>query len=190
MAKKQPEVTEATRRALIDAFCLIAKEKPIEKITIQEITRKAGYNRCTFYQYFKDVYDLLEYVEGVVISHVKDNFQQTITQDDFRQTFFDAFTRIQQEKAPYFNLLLSPANYSHFTEKLARDVMPVFMERFHIAKEHPFADYLVNIYFSTVISAISLWIQHGRTLPLSDLSELLGNVLTNGVMDEIGNCKQ
>ena len=118
MAKKQPEVTEATRRALIDAFCLIAREKPIEKITIQEITRKAGYNRCTFYQYFKDVYDLLEYVEGVVISHVKDNFQQTITQDDFRQTFFDAFTRIQQEKAPYFNLLLSPANHSHFTENL------------------------------------------------------------------------
>lgn len=109
---------------------------------------------------------------------------------DTRQTFFDAFTRIQQEKAPYFNLLLSPANHSHFTEKLARDVMPVFMERFHIAKEHHFADYLVNIYFSTVISAISLWIQHDRTLPLSDLSELLGNVLTKGIMEEIGNCKE
>lgn len=64
--KKQPEVTEATKQTLIDAFCLLNRETPIGKITIQAITRKAGYNRCTFYQYFKDVYDLLDHIAWIL----------------------------------------------------------------------------------------------------------------------------
>lgn len=187
--RKQPEVTEATRKAIVDAFCLIAKDKPVEKITIQEITRRAGYNRCTFYQYFKDVYDLLDYTEDMVLSQVKENFEKNILREDFNRTFFDAFTRIQQEQAIYFNLLLSPAHHSHFTEKLLTRVMPIFMERFHMQKENPAAEYLCSIYFATVVAAISHWIQRGRSLPLEDLSELLGNVLTRGVLPEIEACR-
>ena len=52
--KKQPERTAATRSAFVDAFISISESRPIEKITIQEIADKAGYNRTTFYQYFED----------------------------------------------------------------------------------------------------------------------------------------
>ena len=43
--KKQSEVTENTKKAFIDAFCIINRQKPIEKITINEISRKAGYTK-------------------------------------------------------------------------------------------------------------------------------------------------
>lgn len=56
--RKQPEVTEQTKTNLRTAFWELYKEKPIEKITIKEITDAAGYNRGTFYLYYKDVYDL------------------------------------------------------------------------------------------------------------------------------------
>lgn len=187
--RKKPEVTEATRKTLIDAFCLIAKDKPIEKITVREVTEKAGYNRCTFYQYFTDVYDLLEHIENIVLSQIKENFEKNIVREDFNRTFFDAFTRIQQEQAPYFNLLLSPAHYGRFTEKLYSKVMPTFMERFNLQKENPADEYLVGMYFATVVTAISRWIRDGRLLPLEDLSSLLGNVLTQGVLTEIEACR-
>lgn len=188
--KKQPEVSEATKQALIDAFCLLNRDMPIGKITIQAITRKAGYNRCTFYQYFKDVYDLLDHIESIVISHVKENFQKNITQQDFSRTFFDAFTRIQQERSPYFTMLLRPANRTHFTERLTEEVLPIFMERFNLPKEHPHSEYLASMYLATVITAIGHWVNHNRSLPLEDLSKMLGNVLTQGVMTEIGKCRQ
>lgn len=60
---RQPERTERTRQALIDAFWQLYCEKKIEKITVKEIVGLAGYYRSTFYEYFSDVYDLLRQVE-------------------------------------------------------------------------------------------------------------------------------
>ena len=85
--KKHPEITAATKEAFIDAFCILSKRKSFEKITIQELSRKAGFNRCTFYQYFADIYELLEHIENIVVAHVKENFRNNISQENFMQTF-------------------------------------------------------------------------------------------------------
>jgi len=45
---KHTAMSDATRKSLVDAFCTIYKDKPIEKITIQEITEKAGYTEAHF----------------------------------------------------------------------------------------------------------------------------------------------
>ena len=102
--------SKITRQNLIDAFCILAQKKPVQKITIRELVDKAGYNRGTFYKYFCDVYDVLEQVEGVVIEGVKENFRHKITPENFKQTFLEAFTNIQRERAVYFNVLLNPMN--------------------------------------------------------------------------------
>ena len=44
------------------SFKEIAVHKPIEKITIKEITDKAGVIRPTFYNHFQDKYELLEWI--------------------------------------------------------------------------------------------------------------------------------
>ena len=50
--KKQPELTAQTKENLMEAFWQIYCEKRIEKVTVKEITAKAGYNRSTFYRVF------------------------------------------------------------------------------------------------------------------------------------------
>ena len=40
----------------------LSKTRPIEKITIKEITDKAGVIRPTFYNHFQDKYELLEWI--------------------------------------------------------------------------------------------------------------------------------
>ena len=49
--KKQPQVTEQTRANLREAFWNLYAERPIERISVREITDRAGYNRATFYLY-------------------------------------------------------------------------------------------------------------------------------------------
>ena len=44
--------TEATKQAFVDALCQLACKKPVARVTVKEISDKAGYNRSTFYQYF------------------------------------------------------------------------------------------------------------------------------------------
>lgn len=69
--KKQPQITEKTRQKFVEVFCELYSQKPIEKISVQEIANKSGYNRSTFYQYFTDIYELLDSVENDLLNDIK-----------------------------------------------------------------------------------------------------------------------
>src|SRR5215469_3722405 len=69
--KKQIYKTEQTKQAILEAFCKIHSKKPIERITVQEITKKAGFNRCTFYQYFSDIYEIQDYIENDMLDYLR-----------------------------------------------------------------------------------------------------------------------
>ena len=47
---------------LAESLKELSKSRPIEKITIKEITDKAGVIRPTFYNHFQDKYELLEWI--------------------------------------------------------------------------------------------------------------------------------
>ena len=64
---KRPHITENTRKNLMDSFWKLYLTKPAEKISVREITDIAGYNRGTFYLYFKDVYDVLDRIESDIL---------------------------------------------------------------------------------------------------------------------------
>ena len=183
--KKQPEVTENTKKAFIDAFCIINRQKPIEKITINEISKKAGYNRCTFYQYFKDIYDLRDKIEDIAVNQIKYNFQNRINRENFSETFIEAVIRTQTEQAKIYDILLNSDNIGHFTEKIKIEVAPVFMEKFNLSVEDIKSDYIFEMYFSTVISAVSCWIKNGRNVPIENFSKFIREVLTKGIMSKI-----
>ena len=69
--KKRPDITERTKANLITAFCKVLENKKFDKITVKEITDQAGYYRSTFYQYFTDISDLMDYVENIFIEDIK-----------------------------------------------------------------------------------------------------------------------
>lgn len=73
--KKQPQITEKTKQKFVEVFCELYSQKPIEKISVQEISNKSGYNRSTFYQYFTDIYELLDSVENDLLNEMKKNWR-------------------------------------------------------------------------------------------------------------------
>ena len=60
--------SENTKRHIVSTFLDLMGEKFWEKITVIEICRKAQITRGTFYQYFGDIYDLLEQLEHALIT--------------------------------------------------------------------------------------------------------------------------
>lgn len=58
--KIDPRV-KRTRLALEQAFMDVLQEKGFQAITVQDITRRAGVNRATFYAHFPDKYALLDH---------------------------------------------------------------------------------------------------------------------------------
>ena len=182
--------SELTRQNLIDAFCFLAAKKPVAKITIRELVNKAGYNRGTFYKYFRDIYDVSEQIENLVLRQVAENFRRNIKPENFEPTFLAAFTKIQRERAVYFDVLLFPENQARFIEKLIAEISPTFMETFRLPPDEMRSKYLTEIYLGTVLSVVKLWIRDGRKFSVEELSEFLGEILTGGVLPAIKNSSQ
>ena len=50
-----------TKEALEASLKKVMLKKPLDKITIQDITTDCGISRMAFYYHFKDIYDLVEW---------------------------------------------------------------------------------------------------------------------------------
>lgn len=69
------EKTLQTKTELAEAFWQLYLEKPLNKITVNDIVERAGYYRSTFYYHFADVYAVLDYIEASILS----DWEQTVT---------------------------------------------------------------------------------------------------------------
>ena len=54
-------MTNATKLALEESLKHLLLKKPLDKITINDLTTDCGISRMTFYYHFKDIYDLVEW---------------------------------------------------------------------------------------------------------------------------------
>ena len=52
-------MSQMTKRALVASLKDLLAEKPLDKITVTDLTEHCGVNRMTFYYHFKDIYDLV-----------------------------------------------------------------------------------------------------------------------------------
>lgn len=55
-------MSQTTKKALAASLKKLARNKPIEKITIIDIVEDCEVNRQTFYYHFQDIYDLVEWI--------------------------------------------------------------------------------------------------------------------------------
>lgn len=49
-----------TKEAIVETFIEMLNERPLDKITVRELTERCGVSRNTFYYHFHDVYDLVD----------------------------------------------------------------------------------------------------------------------------------
>ena len=158
--KKQPHITEQTKTCLRDAFWQLYSEKPIEKITIKEITELAGYNRGTFYLYYKDVYDILSQIEQDILDNIRlavDVIQQK-DPEDFTNNL-SIFVELMQTYSKYSTVLLGDNGDPLFTTQLKELIWPLIQRFFLPLKElnEYHMSLLSEFYLSGILAAVSKW---------------------------------
>lgn len=176
--RKQPQITEATRKTFITAFMELYEEKPVEKITIQELSSKAGYNRSTFYQYFKDIYDLLEYIEEDLLKYIKVNIGKKIGIASLDESFLQVFISMYQEKDLYLRVLFGSHNSARFIYRLKNELIVIFSEKVNIQTDSKV--YLLDFYLSGILAVISRWFISQKDMSLEKFALLMRHIV-NGM---------
>lgn len=182
---KQPEITEATRNTFIEAFCELYKFRPIEKITVKELVQKAGYSRATFYNYFKDAYDLLESVENEFISSLLETITSNIENNKSPEDFVQTFVELVKSEERYINVFMNSSKNSAFIEKLKAEALPLLLPSFHVPIDNVTARYALEFYISGLIPVIGAWMKNSQDISTEELAELIKGILQEGILKQV-----
>ena len=68
-----------TKKALESSLKKLMLKKPLDKITIRDVTEDCGISRAAFYYHFQDIYDLIEW------SCIEDAAQGAAGEKDLRR---------------------------------------------------------------------------------------------------------
>ena len=189
---KHKEMREFTSRSIMDAFWLLYREKPMEKITVKAICEKAGCNRSTFYEYFTDSYSVLEAIEEELLEYTRHKLTEELPASlarSFPEVRLDMETlapvsALYTEKGEYFSVLTGERGDPSFQYKYKRAVKELLTQMLDDpAKKFDLsAGIVAEFTASAIIGAFNCWYPHREEYPVEKYTLLLVNLLTSGVL--------
>lgn len=88
--------TQKTEKAIINSFIKMRAKKPLNKITVTELSKEAMISKATFYLHYEDIYDLSEKLQNRLIADIINdipNPEYIITDPgEYSKMLFEAFT--------------------------------------------------------------------------------------------------
>lgn len=183
---KQPAITEQTKKNLIESFWSFYSHKKIEQITVKEISEKAGYNRGTFYEYFVDVYDVLEQIENALIPGVDELPPIENPASDIGIIQLDMFMKLYEKNNSYYAVLLGENGDPAFASKLKKAVKPIIRDSFRLHDISPTeADYILEYILSAMIGIMGYWFNENKSLPAERLISLIYDLMDGTIMSKM-----
>ena len=89
-----------TKKAIAYAFKELLLEKPISKITINDISERCEINRQTFYYHFQDIIDL---VEWICIEDAEKNLKE-LNYSSWQENFMSIFETMKKDRPFILNI--------------------------------------------------------------------------------------
>ena len=94
-------MSQMTKQALEASLKNLLLQKPLNKITINDVAEDCGISRMTFYYHFKDIYDL---VEWVCMEDAKQALAGKKSYDTWQEGFISIFQAVQENKPFVMNV--------------------------------------------------------------------------------------
>lgn len=179
--------TRYSKRVIRESLYELMKEKPINKISVTEICKKADVNRSTFYSYYTDIYDLNQKIIGEffsvqksVIKNIRESLRNktsldAFTYEDFYEIIYHYLKTVQGNLELYkfiFNQNADNsvhANFAKVTFHTIRDVLNPLIEESR-AEELRKAFTFVS---GGTTALIMTWVEKDCDSPVESLSEYI-----------------
>ena len=166
---------------LAESFKKLAEKQPIEKITIKEITDKAGVIRPTFYNHFQDKYELLYYV----VKNIQKNMEMNI--DDSKGIIIyyleiaKEYIKNIRENAEFYNCVLKSNQNGICLDIFYNLFVDNVKQKIHNYKNDiPIpSNYIAKFYVSAVFSLITEWVVNGMQESEEEIIKYLEILIKN-----------
>ena len=177
---------EITKNAIVNAFKKLAAKKDISEITVVEITNECGLKRQTFYNHFKDKYDLIKWIYTNEVIIKIDNSNK-----NWKEKFKDMFYYFVNNKNMVLNIYNSENQHYilHFIFKQSKPFIKNFVEEKikNVSISNFDIDFLTLFYTGSLGAILINWIELGMPDIFDDIVEKTGKVLSGNIKNYINN---
>ena len=165
----------------------LALRMSIDKITIKEITDGAGVIRPTFYNHFKDKFELLEWI---ICTEILDPVIPLMEAGRIRESLIRIFDNLQENKRFYKRVVRLEGQHSceNITRKFAKRILYTLINE--QASEKKLAgkglttDLLAEYYGQSIAFVVIQWIKQDMSLTSEQMADIFEYVTTHS-MDEV-----
>ena len=153
-------MSQTTKRALEASLKRLLLQKPLNKITINDITEDCGVNRMTFYYHFKDIYDLVDWILAEDAAKALENRRNFETWTD---AFLDILRQVQENKVLVMNVYrsVSREQVEQYLYKQLDPMLRDFIERkaAEISVQDADKQFIVDFYKYALVGMVLEWIR-------------------------------
>lgn len=174
----------ATKAALEESLKRLLLKKPLDKITITDITTDCGISRMAFYYHFKDIYDL---VEWSCIEDASRALQGKKTYDTWQEGLQQIFEAVLENKPFILNVYRSVKreqveNYLYsLTYQLIEGVVEEQSENLMVTEEQK--KFIADFYKYSFVGVMLDWIKR----EMKEAPEEIANMVCVTMHGNIGN---
>lgn len=173
-------------KLLAESFKELACQRPIEKITIKEITDRAGVIRPTFYNHFQDKYELLEWI---IMQEVLSPIKPLIGAGLVDEAILLIFTAILKDQEFYTKA--SRLEGQNSFESIARDcirrILLEIMENhavFHAPKNSWITpEHIAEYYAQSMCYIVMTWIRSNMAVPPQEMVEVYNYIIKHSMQE-------
>ena len=176
-------MSQTTKRALEASLKKLLLQKPLNKITINDITEDCGVNRMTFYYHFKDIYDLVDWILVEDASKILEGRQSFETWDE---AYLDILHQLQENKTLVLNVYRSVGRekVEQYLYRLMDPVLKEFTNREcqDITVQDADKQFIIDFYKYALVGMALEWIRRDMKEDPVRMTERL-NVLLHGELE-------
>lgn len=179
-----------TKYALEQSLKNLLLEKPLNKITVKDITEDCKINRMTFYYHFQDIYALIEWICEEEVLRVLENKR---TYETWEEGFLSLFHALNENKIFIANVYrsLNKESIEIYLYKLANkillDVINEISKDISIKEEDKL--FIANFYKYAFVGIILEWIRMDMKKPPEDIINKLSTLLEGDIVNAINKFK-
>ena len=181
-------MSNTTKQALEASLKKVMLQKPLDKITISDITSDCGISRMAFYYHFKDIYDL---VEWSCLEDAKRALQGKKTYDTWQEGILQIFEAVLENKPFILNAYHSVSreqieNYLfHLTYDLLKAVVEEKTAGMQIREEQK--EFIANFYKYSFVGIMLDWIKQGMKEDYSEIVDNMALTLHGSITNSVQN---
>lgn len=175
-------VSQVTKRALEQSLKNLLLKKPLNKITITDITEDCGINRMTFYYHFQDIYDL---VEWACYEDAKKALENKKTHDTWQQGLTQLLYAVRDNKPFIINVYncVDKGQVEKYLKPLTDDLLlgVVEEESINVNVREEDKKFIAQVYSYCFVGIMLDWIKDDMEEKPEDLVERLALVLDGDI---------